>query len=365
MYARSITLAVALVASTSPTWAATANVDIYGTIYQGVDTVRPTYGTYSAAADIGNNFFNFNSEYTPKLDVTTSPGVTAQIAGADYSASARTTLGSNHAFAQAGSFATGIFGAASFSGWYDQVTLTGGTGSGTANFTDQLNGTVDVGAIAGGMSYALVSSRVHPSQLASQLTYFNTLSGAQPWAMDAAAPIATYLMAASPYNNTSILFPGSATPPPGGLTGIPAIDGGLSLGGADMGFPVPDLFLTPGAGQAVNVTLHGTLNFTYGEAFYLIGGLGTTVTRDGLESLCAFANPVDGSCTPPIKNGTGATTLDFSNSANLINIALPAGATASFASGNAYNVTSVPEPAEWLMLLAGLGLVGWRARRRS
>jgi len=364
MYARSIILAVALVASTSPTWAATANVDFYGTIYQGVDTVRPTYGTYSAAADIGTNFFSANAEYTPNLAVTALPDVRAQIAGADYSASARTTLGSNHAFAQAGSFATGIFGAASFSGWYDQVTLTGGTGSGTASFTVQLNGTVDVGAIAGGMSYALVSSRVHPSQLASQLTYFNILSSAQPWAMDAATPITTYLMDASPYN-TSIFSLGSAAPLPGGLSGIPAIDGGLSLGGADMGFPVPDLFLTPGAGQAVNVTLHGTLNFTYGEAFYLIGGLATTVTRDGLESLCAFASPVDGSCIAPIKDGTGATTLDFSNSANLINIALPAGATASFASGNAYNVTSVPEPAEWLMLLAGLGLVGWRARRRS
>ncbi len=364
MYARSITLAVALVASTSPTWAATANVDIYGAIPQSVDTVHSTYGTYSAAADIGNNFFSVNSGYTPKLDVTTSPGVTAQIAGADYSASARTTVGSNHAFAQAGSFATGTFGAASFSGWYDQVTLTGGTGSGTANFTIQLNGTVDVGAIAGGMSYALVSSRVHPSQLASQLTNIITPSSAQPWAMDAAAPIATYLMAASPYNDTSILFPGSVTPPPGGLPWIPAIDGVLPLEGADMGFPEPDLVLTPGAGQALNVTLQGTLNFTYGEAFYLIGGLGTTVIGDGLGSFCAFGMILDTPCSAPIKDGTGATTLDFSHSANLINIALPAGTTASFASGNAYNVTSVPEPAEWLTLLAGLGLVGWRARRR-
>ena len=129
-----------------------------------------------------------------------------------------------------------------------------------------------------------------------------------------------------------------------------------------MGFPGYDLVLTPGVGQNVNVTLHGTLNFTYGEAFYLIGGLGVSVLGDGLESFCSFDIGV--TCTIP-KDGTGATTLDFSNSANLVNIALPVGATASFASGAAYNVTAVPEPGEWLMLLAGLGLVGWRARRRA
>jgi len=70
-------------------------------------------------------------------------------------------------------------------------------------------------------------------------------------------------------------------------------------------------------------------------------------------------------CSTRPVDGTGATILDFSNSANLVNIALPEGATASFASGNTYNVTTVPEPDAWLMLLAGLGLVGWRARRRA
>jgi hypothetical protein len=86
--------------------------------------------------------------------------------------------------------------------------------------------------------------------------------------------------------------------------------------------------------------------------------------NDGLESFCSFAI-TDGSCVPTPKDGTGATTLDFSNSANLVSIALPEGATASFASGATYNVTTVPEPGEWAMLLAGLGLVGWRARRRA
>lgn len=91
--------------------------------------------------------------------------------------------------------------------------------------------------------------------------------------------------------------------------------------------------------------------------------MGTSLLDLGaFQSFCSF--DVECPSNPPI-DGTGATTLDFSNSANLVGIALPDGATASFASGHAYNVTAVPEPGEWLMLLAGLGLVGWRVRRRG
>ncbi len=57
MLARLTTLAAALIACTTPAWAATSNVDIYGVINFSVDTVSPAYGTYSAAADIGANFF--------------------------------------------------------------------------------------------------------------------------------------------------------------------------------------------------------------------------------------------------------------------------------------------------------------------
>lgn len=93
-----------------------------------------------------------------------------------------------------------------------------------------------------------------------------------------------------------------------------------------------------------------------------MGGLGTALI-EGLVPFCSFT--IEGTCSAPPIDGTGATTLDFSNSANLINIALPEGASASFASGTAYNVTAVPEPGEWMMLLAGLGLIGWRARHRA
>lgn len=347
MHLRLSLIAAALMASTTPTWAATASL--------------PTYETYAAADDFTNNFFGSSAGLIPQSSITTTPGAVASITqfsdvpiSNPYTASASTNLGSNHVFAQASAFPSGAFGAASFSGWYDQVTISGGTGMGTAQFTVQLSGTVDVGAIAGVLGYTLGTSTVHPSQLTSTLNAF--MIAPPPWPMDAVNPIATYLLGASPYNDTSIL---SAPLPPGGIPSIN--DPSLSLGDAAMGFPTPDLILTPGAGQNVNVTLHGTLNFAYGEAFYLIGGLNT-----GLFNAAPFITFCSAECPPPPTiDGTGATTLDFSSGANLVGIALPEGATASFASGNAYNVTAVPEPAEWLLLLAGLGLVGWRARRRA
>lgn len=353
MRIRQTTLAAALMVSVTSAWAATSTL--------------PTYETYSAAADLGTNFFTDDASHTPLQDVTSVAGATARINGAGYTASANTTLGSNHAYANASAIPTNVVSAGSFSGWYDQVTITGGSGAGTANFTVHLSGIVDVGAFPGGLNYTLGTSSIHPSQLTSTLPISN-ISSSYSWPMDAVNPIATYSLGTSPYNDTSILFPETAYPtgPTGSeIDGIPSIpDPSLALGGdAGMGFPIPDLILTPGSGQAVNVTLHGTLDFTYGEAFYLIGGLNASVIGGGLEQFCPFS--IGETCTPLVKDGTGATTLDFSNSANLVNIALPEGATASFASGNTYHVTTVPEPGEWLMLLAGLGLVGWRAWRRA
>lgn len=366
MLARSIIYAAVLAVCAPTAWANTANLDVYGIMYFSVDRTLPTHETYSVAADVGTtNFFTVDPTYTQLLDITATPGATAQISGSGYTASANTTLSSNHASVSASTTPTNILSVGSFSGWYDQVTITGGYGTGTASFSVRLNGTVDVGAAVGSLAYALGTSSVHPSQLTSNLIYFNTIqSSPQPWPMDAVTPITSYLLGASPYNDTSIFFPEpTSTSPTFETIGIPALsDPNLLLGG-DMGFPTYDLVLTPGTGQNIDITLTGTLNFTYGEAFYLIGGLSASVLGDGIESFCSFSISND-PCTLP-KNGTGATTLDFSNSANLVNIALPQGATASFASGETYNVTSVPEPAEYLMLLAGLGLVGWRARRRS
>lgn len=376
MHARSIIYAAVLAVCAPTAWANTDNLDVYGIMYFSVDRTLPTHETYSAASDIGTSFFTVDTTYAQLLDVTATSGATAQINSSGYTASASTSLGSNHAYTSTSAMPSNVLSAGSFSGWYDQVTITSGTGAstGTLAFTVRLSGLADVGQYAGNVKYGLYASSLHPTQLVDTLNIVDPFSPAtQPWALSAPlgfnnttelTAISTYGLGASPYNDTSIFFPEpTSTSPTFETIGIPALsDPNLLLGG-DMGFPAPDLILTPGAGQSVDVTLHGTLTFTYGEAFYLIGGLGVTVFGDGLESFCMFN--IGDTCTAPTKEGTGATTLNFSNSANLVNIALPQGATASFASGETYNVTSVPEPAEYLMLLAGLGLVGWRARRRS
>ncbi|MHB1085194.1 MAG: PEP-CTERM sorting domain-containing protein [Thiobacillus sp.] len=359
MHVRSVTLAVALAVCAPGAWANTANVDVYGIVSMSVD--QPTYGTYSAAAEVTTNL-SIGGLTLPQYSNTMVSGQTAVItdispipASNPFVASASTTQGSNHAYAQAGTLPLGTLGAGSFSGWYDQTTITGGSGTGTLKFSVQLNGIVDAGALAGIASYGLYASNVHPALLANDLVINPPATPTDPWLLSASGvtTISSYTLGASPYSDPSALFAPVAPPPPDGL-GIPALGAISPL--------VVDHVLLPGAGQNVSVTLTGTLEFTYGESFYLIGALGTTVV-DGLGTYCAF--DISGTCSTPTVDGTGTTTLNFANSANLVGIVLPQGATASFASGETYNVSSVPEPAEWLMLLAGLGLVGWRVRRRD
>lgn len=359
MNARLTALAAALVACSTPAWAATSNVGVYGTI----DSL-PTHETYSAATDVAVDYLT-GELYTPHSDITSLPGGVASISVPDlYAASASTTLGSNHAYASANTFLLSTLGAGSFSGWYDQVTITGGTGTGTVQFTTRLSGTVDVGQFVGAAAYGLYASTLHPTQLIDTLGIVDPVSlPTRPWALEGPVggwygipeltAIAGYTVGASPYNDPTVLF--TTTPPSPlpetGVIGLPS----------EPPKSFANLVLTPGVGQAVDVVLTGTLNFTYGEAFYLIGALAAGASEG--QTFCAF--DIGDSCTPPPKDGTGATTLDFSNSADLVGIVLPEGATASFASGTAYNVTAVPEPGEWLMLLAGLGLVGWRVRSKA
>lgn len=328
---------------------------------------HPTSGTYAAAADWGSNYFS-DPPFVPQLSTTDVANTLASIATADYNAAARATLGGNHAYAQASGFSNGASSVNSFSGWYDQVTITGGTGTGTLQFSVQLTGSVTAGAYLGMAGFSLLASSVHPEQLATDTLAFNTLT-AQPWGLygSEVQTISTYNIVASPYNDPNVIA-GLFSAPTGGDSGIPALptDPSYQLGDdGGMGFPevATDLIVTPGAEHLVNVTLTGTLDFTYGEAFYLIGALGTQAIGE-LQSFCNFSIGDDTCTTPPV-DGTGATTLDFLDSALLTGIVVPEDATFASASGAPYNVTAVPEPGEWAMLLAGLGLVAWRTRRRT
>jgi hypothetical protein len=97
---------------------------------------------------------------------------------------------------------------------------------------------------------------------------------------------------------------------------------------------------TPGPGVysfplgSVDETFNVNVPFTYGQTFYLASVL--DITAQG----------------------------DFYNSANF-GITAPVGASITSLSGTSYPAAAVPEPETYAMLLAGLGLVGFAARRRA
>lgn len=343
MLARSIIYAAVLTVCAPAAWANTGDVDYYGITYFSVDSTLPTHDVFSQAGAV--DFLNMPS--APALaeyQETFIPGNTAAISNAGYSASASATLGSDHAYASYNGAVPSDF-VIGASNWFDQVTITGGTGTGTATVTVQLNGTATVGATGGLFGYQLGTQSTHPYTTGSSIPGVSFLLPSPYQDPFGISPVAEHSIEFLPFSNptpTALLCGGIPPASPGDpCSNTPLYDQTLGAGNHD-----------------INLTLTGTINFIYDEAFYLIGGM-SVGTGGGLTSFTVFGDPA------PEPDGTGATTLDFSNSANLVNIALPQGATASFASGEAYNVTSVPEPAEWLMLLAGLGLVGWRARRRS
>lgn len=273
------------------------------------NTSLPTDETFSSAYDLESG--TVDPSYTPQLSAAYNTGDPVAISSSTHSVFAQTAQGSNRVYLQqTGALSSSVLAATSDSTWYDRATITGGIGVGTARFSIHINGTVDVGAFPGAAGYVLSVSSLHP---------FEGSSVAASWSL-----------LASPYNDISYANGFSQT-------------------------------LTPGVGQAIDVTLSGTFDFTYGEVFYVLGSL-HSIAAD-LSFLLSSCSP---NCLPNSSlEGSGATTLDFSNSARLVSIVLPEGATASFASGATYNVTAVPEPAEWAMLLAGLGLISWRARCRS
>lgn len=339
MNVRLTALAAALFACTTSAWAATSDVDVYG----NMSTSLPTHDVFSQAGAV-DIFHIPSAPVLAEYQETFVSGDTATISNSGYNAFSSTTLGSNHAYASYNGSVPRDF-VIGGSSWFDQVTITGGTGPGTANVTVQVNGTAAVGAAGGYFGYQLGTRTTHPYTIDSPITGVIFLLPSPYQDPFSISPVVEHSIEFLPFANpTPTILP---------CGGIPSID----HTDACLGAPLYDQTLGTGD-HSISLTLTGTIQFNYGEAFYLIGKM-SAVTGEGFASFTVFGDPM------PEPDGTGATTLDFSNSANLVNIALPEGASASFASGTAYNVTAVPEPGEWAMLLAGLGLVGWRARRRA
>lgn len=263
---RSALLAITASLVASPyAHAATGNVDVYGVINS-----NPTSGVYSAAADIGTNLFS-ETPFVPTISVTDVSGQTAEIALTDYSAHAKTTLGNNHAYAQSNGFNNGAFGVNSFSGWYDQVTITGGTGTGTLQFSVHLSGFVNSGAEVGVAKYRLGTSGVHPA--APSTTVVNGL-GFGSHSMGLIKPSVDYLIGTSPYIDLSILnnlyaIQANTTAGEGFYedTLIPEFATNTTI---IYPITVSHNLVAPGS-QLIDVTLEGSAEFVYGEAFYLVG----------------------------------------------------------------------------------------------
>lgn len=337
MNARWAALAATMLACSAPARAATPNVDVYGNISIGL----PTHDVFSqaGAVDLDTPLASTIVEYQE----TFVSGNTVAISNSGYNASAGATLSSNHAYASYNGSVPRDF-VIGGSNWFDQVTITGGTGAGTATVTAKVNGTATVGAVGGHFSYQLGTRTTHPYTIDSSITGVVFLLPSPYQDPFSISPVAEHSIEFLPFSNP-----------------IPT-----SLACGDISSAIPDDLCsgaplynqTLGAGiHDISLTLTGTINFTYGEAFYLVGSMGAA-TGEGLASFTVFGAPA------PEPDGTGATTLDFLHSALLTEIVLPEGAAFASASGAAYRVTAVPEPGEWAMLLAGLGFVAWRARHK-
>ena len=233
------------------------------------------YGLLSGAGELGGTT-NWTSDNT-----------LVSVGGPGYAASAQTDYGTNQAAS-----ATSINTVAYAGGlWWDQYTISGGSGAGTADFSALLHGTLSAsGLAASGVGYLLAISSTLPSSFNIDFSSL-TLTNTSTWLNDQLAA--------------------------------------LNPGGAN-----PLAYYANGAlysSTTVNQAFSGQINFTYDTPFYIGAALLTVA-------------------------GGNTSTADFSNTATF-NIALSGGDTLTIAS-------SVPEPGEWIMLLAGLGLIGLRLKSR-
>lgn len=257
------------------------------------------------------------------VDSASTPNGLASVNdGQGGAAVASTDYGANHAYASYTNTDLSSVASAAASLWYDQITITGGTGTGTATLKSTLNGTADVGVPEGTAAYVLGTTTINPATMASSTISFNSVS--LPLNLDTSqlTTVASYVV------------------------GTP---GAAAACTSQLGTTCPTFnqILGTGTGQAIQANPTGSFSFTYGQPFYLVGLLGAGVSQNFSTATAA------------------PTTFDFSNTGLLNQIVLPQGATLSDASGTTYNVAAVPEPAEWLTLVAGLGLIGLVALRRA
>jgi hypothetical protein len=336
-----LALSTALACS-SPAWAAGSGANL------------PAYDTFSHAGAVTFGFANGNT--VNAYDQTYTPGARASISSSGYAASARSSLGSNGAYSSYNGQEPNNWVMAK-SNWFDQMTISGGSGTGSATFIVQLHGSAVVGAYGGFVGYQLGTSVAHPYTISSpqMMNIIGMIPGPLPTPY-----VDPY--AISPVLNHSIEFQNRSNPVLADR--CPLMPGGipyLNYGGAPTCTPGPLYDQTFGTGSHdISLTLSGSFHFTYGEAFYLVSQL--SMATGGLEAFTTFGDAF-GMAPSPTPDGTGPTSLDF-NSAVATQILLPDGAMLSSASGLDYNVSSVPLPEPWALMLPGLGLVGWRARKK-
>lgn len=211
------------------------------------------------------------------------------VVGPTFTASAQTHYGVN----QATSGTTSNTLAYAGSLWWDQYTISGGSGTGSASFSAALDGGLGSSGLAGaGVGYVLAISSTLPTSFNidfASLTPLNTSS----W-------LDTQLAAFNTPSGANVL--------------AYYVDG-----------------VSGTSNKLIDQLFAGNFGFTYDTPFYIGAAL---LTGAGGDSGSA----------------------NFFNTATF-NIALAAGDTLMVAS-------SVPEPGEWAMLMAGLGLIGLRLRSR-
>ena len=147
--------------------------------------------------------------------------------------------------------------------------------------------------------------------------------------------------------------------------------------------PAYDLF-SGDAGGTLNVqvfNLDDTIEYWWGESFEsrrtqegfaIVGEDSTGRDRDdgpGTSFMSVAFDVVAGqrySLVSALRVGADDNaSVDFYGTASLASILVTPGMNLAIGSGTTYAVAAIPEPQTYVLLLAGLGVVGWAARRRQ